>query len=165
MFLKDRKGFTLIELIVGISILGIMTAIAVPSIIAWMPSIRIKNASNDLSYILITARYKAISESMEYRVLFNPATNRYLLDRGNAYTGSNVWTTESGPDDLPSGITYTNSDLPVDITGSFVCLFGPNGKMTNFTGNTHFIDIINENGKVYRIEIVSRTGHVKIKRI
>ena len=35
--LKNRKGFTLTEVTVVLSLLGIMSAISVPSYISWLP--------------------------------------------------------------------------------------------------------------------------------
>ncbi|MBI5746727.1 MAG: prepilin-type N-terminal cleavage/methylation domain-containing protein [Nitrospirae bacterium] len=160
-YITNKNGFTLIELMVVLAIIGIMVMIAVPSYIALLPSLRIREASGNLSSALTTARYRSISNGVEFRVLFDPSANTYQIDKGNAYTGSGVWATESAAQTLPPGITYLVSDLPTDGGGNYICVFGPDGRMKNFTSNTHNIDITNQKGKLYRIQITARTGYVQ----
>jgi type IV fimbrial biogenesis protein FimT len=57
---RHRRGFTLIELMVSIFVLGILTAIAVPSFVSLMNRNRLASQSNELLAAIQYARIEAI---------------------------------------------------------------------------------------------------------
>ncbi|MFT7008966.1 MAG: type IV fimbrial biogenesis protein FimT [Colwellia sp.] len=63
-------GFTMIELIIGIAILGIITAIAMPSLNQFLVSMRIDNEISQIHRLVLSARNSAIS--MERNVTLCP---------------------------------------------------------------------------------------------
>ena len=79
--MRNEEGFTIIELIILIAILGIMTAIAIPNIVGRMPTIRVNSAARDLASGMRLARAKAVSESNRYVIpLIQRITNiRFMM--------------------------------------------------------------------------------------
>jgi len=73
-----QKGFTLLELMVTVSVLGILVAIATPSISRWLENAAISNASSTLVAHLKQARHKAIASNQSINVQFT--TSGYTLD-------------------------------------------------------------------------------------
>lgn len=62
-FMKPSRGVTLIELLVALSVLGILLAVGVPSLGQFMTSSRLSNATNSLFSNLALARSEAIKRS------------------------------------------------------------------------------------------------------
>ena len=77
--LRDKKGFTMIELLTVTAIIGITAAIAIPNIISWIPTIRVNSAARDLVSEMQLARMKAVSERNDYVITFDTSTNQYSV--------------------------------------------------------------------------------------
>lgn len=79
MMLK-YKGFTIIELMISIAILGILVAIAAPSFTESIARRRLDGIANELSTDLQYARAEAVSKNRNIVVTFNTAGTVYTVD-------------------------------------------------------------------------------------
>lgn len=68
-----RSGFTLVELMVTMSILGILALVTVPQITAYAPSFRVNGAAKGLASELLLARMKAASANRIVHVAVDTA--------------------------------------------------------------------------------------------
>jgi len=68
---KNSKGFTLIEIIIVVAIIGILTAIAIPSYINWLPNYRLKGAARDLYGAAMLAKGEAVKRNINCALTFN----------------------------------------------------------------------------------------------
>ena len=66
----EQVGFTLIELIVVVGIIGIMAAVGLPTIMTWLRNYRIQGASQEVARQIEAARVKAISTNSNQGVVF-----------------------------------------------------------------------------------------------
>lgn len=119
--MRKDAGFTLIELIIIIVIVGALAAIAVPNFMTYQSNFRLRGALSSLRGDLVGARMLAIKRFVQYRVVFT--AGGYTIQRGNLSTGSTSYTTEvtrNFADDY-QGVTAAATANPV---------FSPKGTVT-----------------------------------
>jgi|GEM_PF-1615616 prepilin-type N-terminal cleavage/methylation domain-containing protein len=160
----SQAGFTLPELMVTLAILGIMVGVAIPSVLAWMPGIYLKDAARDLKGGVIRARSLAINEGVEHRLVLGSADDTYRIERGNLTSGSTVWTSVRGPFPLGNGISVSATTPGIEMSGTDpVLTFGINGSVeTNL--DTVEVTLENSDAHTYLLGVVRRTGHPAITK-
>jgi type IV fimbrial biogenesis protein FimT len=164
MHRKAEQGFTLIEMMVTVSIIAIMVGIAIPSVLAWMPAANLKDAALDLRTAMIRARSLAVNEGIEHRVAFDVDTRTYTVDKGNLSSGSTAWTTVVGPNDLPTGIEYQSTSPEMEVTGSvhYIRFETDGGVQTNVDSLN--VVVVNSNADTYEVSVQRRTGHADMTK-
>lgn len=68
-------GFTILELLVAISIVGLVMAVSVPATARFYQSIKYREAIRDVITTLASARYRAVNTGKVQDVSINPETN------------------------------------------------------------------------------------------
>ena len=134
----NKKGVTLVELIVVFVIIGIMALLLVPNIGAWLPSYRLRSAARDIASTFRGAQMRAVSECTSYTVGFNAT--------GYVYAGTATT--------LPPGITIVSNTLPA-LNAVF------NSDSTCPSPGS--ITLQNTKGAQKKITILSSTGKVTIQ--
>ena len=95
---KKKNGFTLIELMIVVSIIAVSTAIAVPTFVSWAPKFRLNSGADNLEKNLMLARISAISQNSnviveffesqrKYKVKYKDKTDVYELPEGVHFDG------------------------------------------------------------------------------
>ena len=160
VFYKNRSGgFTLIEIIIVIVLLGIITIVAVPQMINTLKTKRLYDAIEKLSDDLNYCRDYAISQHTNTWVEFNVGLNQYRLLYGNSWASSTglidparnttAWFTinlDFIGVSLQS-VSFTNGRISFNWWGT--PSEGGNVVLTNGT-NTHTIVVNAETGYVQR---------------
>jgi Tfp pilus assembly protein FimT len=85
-----QAGFSLVEIIIFISLLGIISAIAVPGMTTMMKSYRLKSATNELASVLQLARVTAIAQNSNSLLTFDIANQSYSVFSDNGTGGGTV---------------------------------------------------------------------------
>ncbi len=76
---KKNSGFTLIELIVVLVIIGVLSIIAIPGFLSWRTDMYLKAAARDLYAAMQEARMIAIKDNSSTAIVFDIVNNRYYL--------------------------------------------------------------------------------------
>jgi prepilin-type N-terminal cleavage/methylation domain-containing protein len=77
--MRKKAGFTLTELVIVIAVLGILTAVAVPSFLSWLPKYRLRSAARDLYSNLHLAKMAAIKTNQKCRVNYRVNPDQYRV--------------------------------------------------------------------------------------
>jgi Tfp pilus assembly protein FimT len=77
------------ELIVFVTLVGILASISLPGIVGWLPDYRLKGAAQDLHSNLQWTKLNAVRGNKDWAIVFDIATNRYFIcsDSGSCPSG------------------------------------------------------------------------------
>lgn len=88
--MKTNKGFSLIELLIVIAIIGIMAGIAAPLFNKYRHNTNLKEAARDFSSDIALYRQRAVAENIHYKITFDQPANNYTVQKETA-SGSGVY--------------------------------------------------------------------------
>ena len=151
--LADNRGFSLAELLAVTGIIGVLTAIAIPSFLTTRPGLRLNGAAREVFSKLMWARAQAVKENTTYSVVF---PNNHTLTIINDTNGNGVA-------DLGE-TTEETVDIQTDYT-DVTFIVGGSDTTPNFNGRgttSGETTITVSNGSGTRIVTVTATGNVKI---
>jgi prepilin-type N-terminal cleavage/methylation domain-containing protein len=154
---KKQKGFTLIELIIVVVVIGLMATLAAGQFDRFFRQQRLKAAGKDLLSNLRLARSYAVSRRAQYGIYFDQNARQYVLFKDVVN---------------PSNYTYDAGDSvikTVSLPGIFSlnnCTF-PNTAVfylsTGSASSSGTVDIYNsELAKYMRADVLASTGRVRL---
>jgi prepilin-type N-terminal cleavage/methylation domain-containing protein len=68
---RNQKGFSLVEILFVIVIIGILAAIGIPTYLSWVPNMHLKAEARDLHGAMMKAKGEAAKRNMTVAVTFN----------------------------------------------------------------------------------------------
>ncbi len=179
---QHKGGFTLIEMMIVIAIIGISASLAVPNLILWFDNLSVKSAARDLYSAMQEVRTIAVRQNASAAIVFDTANNRYYICSGqgpdNAWGGTGDMT-GTGDNVIERRVTLLssayknrvqfgngNATTPVGATfGDFITYTSPNNVLvvnSSGIGNAGYVYLTNpNNGTAYAVGTLS-SGLVKL---
>ena len=178
---EGSRGFTFLEVVVAMLLIGVIAAFAIPAFSTWLPDYRLKAAARELfshfqqakiaatksgSYSTICFNQKIGVTTYSY-VVFVDADNNLEYDPGEKIIAKRLWGAGDqylGVSFDPSkgggdGLTFSNND-----TGNPAVAFQPSGIPTNNSGGLGMGTVYLRNTKGMKIKLVlSSAGNVRIE--
>ena len=170
----SQSGFTLLDTLIVIAVLGILTAVSVPSLSAVGQRMKLGQGQREVEREMQTARLKAVTANRRMRVRFNcPSARAYRMVEviGTAADDAANRCAETtypavAPDNNP--LTRPNFDgplryLPQDVSfGSAASLeFAPDGTVKYLTAG-NYVAVPDPNGTAITLTKVGMTDVAKI---
>ncbi|HOO91602.1 MAG TPA: GspH/FimT family pseudopilin [Syntrophales bacterium] len=167
-------GFTLLELIIVLVIIGIASALVVPRLVGGIGSLDVKGATGKVAASLRYARSQAVSQKVQYTAVFDLEHGRLTIktadgDRSGANEDDTEGERETGGTReklyaLPGRVSFERipvedapmSDEEID-SGTFEIGFYPSGG-----SDGGGIALVNERGRRYAVQVDVITGVVKV---
>lgn len=112
---KWRRGATILELTILLVLLGILTAVAIPSMSPVVQGYRLRGAAWQLVGDLRLARQRAVTTRKRFRVCVTSCAigvpaDRYSLERDDGTIATPLWISETGATaQLPPGVSLRAS--------------------------------------------------------
>jgi type IV fimbrial biogenesis protein FimT len=172
----DIRGFSLLEVVFVVALIGIMSAISVPMINQWIPNYRIKGAARDIHGAAMKAKGEAVKRNINIALTFNQEINGSKLplivfmdeNRNCEYDSGEVilhqmqeWPKGVGFDLSKGGgdgLTFRAND-----DGNPTIIFRPNGIPTDNLGGlaNGSAFLVNSRGNTISV-IINRVGNIRI---
>jgi prepilin-type N-terminal cleavage/methylation domain-containing protein len=112
---KSVSGFTLVEMMIVIALIGIIAAIAAPNFFAYRENTNLKEAARDISSDILYWKQRAVSDSAAYRINFN-ASSSYTIQQVIGSVVTDLATKNISPGNASIAINGTPSFMPGGVT-------------------------------------------------
>ncbi|PKN98409.1 MAG: hypothetical protein CVU43_16235 [Chloroflexi bacterium HGW-Chloroflexi-5] len=131
--IRKNRGFSLVELIIVIALIGIIAAIAAPNFTRYRDNTNLREAARDLSSDLQLYKQQAIAENVRYRITFDSGANNYAVQKTTT-AAPNVFNPSFITKDIGSSNVIETSSA-ANFGGKSYVTFLPRGTIEEATGS------------------------------
>lgn len=166
---SSKKGFSLIELVTVVAIIGVLASISFPLFHKWLPNMRLKDATQDLYGYMQKARLGAVKTNSDWAIVFDSSNNTYTLYSDWDADNDNEGVISLGS--YRSGVKFGHGDAPTDVSdNAFVVneISSYPGNTVKFnslgTGSTGYVYLDHEKNTTAFVVGSLSSGVIKVKR-
>jgi len=157
LYVKKEGGFTIVELVMAMAIMGIAVSVAIPGFSRWLPDYRLKSAATDLYTNLQLAKMRAVRDNSEWAIQFRTDFQAYQVRYG---TGLNGAYSDPGGFGVEKTVILANYKGGVCFGhGTATIIFSPRG-MSDSEG---YVYVQNEKNAAYAVGAL-KTGFILMRK-
>ena len=164
--MKSSKGFSLLEIMITIAVIGILSAVAIPSIVAQRNNAKLRDAASMIRGDFKMAHSRATRENASAVVQINTAGDGYTIFIDNVDTCKNIIVDNNTPvvtttlcsGQLPTGIKIdlTKPIFTASLYPTLTCYSG-----SGYLTNPGIITLLGANGNTATLDLNNRFGRIK----
>jgi Tfp pilus assembly protein FimT len=147
------------EVAVVLSLIGIMTAISVPSYISWLPRHKLQTSVRQIYDDMQLAKIRAIKDNSVAVIIFTPSTNQYTIFL-DAVPTNLIWnpgeTIIKQNVSLQNGVTIAGTTL-----AGHACGFNNRGMLPPSAG-PGVVKLTNPTNLLMGVEVMNTAGGIRI---
>ncbi len=143
-----RKGYTLIEVLVAVAVIGAIALVVSPNLINSLEVRSLENTVRDMMITMERAKFMAIKTKLNHRVLFDNSTGPWTMQIQQE-TATAVW------DDV---LGYVEKSIPAKLnmtlnlpSGDLSVVFTPTGIVSNYDQASHSVVLQSDRIKRYQL--------------
>ncbi|MCK4223854.1 MAG: GspH/FimT family pseudopilin [candidate division Zixibacteria bacterium] len=154
---KGYKGMTLLELMIGVVVLGVIAAMAAPQFGGVLPRLKFKNKSRDIVSDMRLARSDAISQRVQFGLFFNFIQDEYIVFKDQV--NPDLFTYEFGDSVIKTISLGRDISMYYCSFSNFAIVFKPDGSASS-SGNVTIKN--NQGSDLAEIDVLASTGRVRL---
>jgi prepilin-type N-terminal cleavage/methylation domain-containing protein len=180
---RHQSGFTLVETLVVVALIGVVSAIAVPMFGNAIANFRVTGDARSISNAIAVAKMRAASNFSRVRLYVDLAAKTHHLESLDKTATPPHWTIEGGSTYLSQGVTYSygvvgtpppntqttisqapacTTDLGANVVGTACVMFNSRGVPVDSTGAPTASDAlyVTDGTAIYAVSVAA-TGMVR----